>query len=208
MAKANLNNEFIATVAGDITVFNYDGETREYLSSAVEYLAVGIGLPANSCMDAPGESREGFAICRTADFTAWEYVTDHRGETVYSTETGESKEITTLGDYPENTTTIAPLTPYDKWDGEEWVTDTDAQNIAAVEAAEAQRQSLIDAAMASISLIQLKLQAGRNLTQAETNRLNAVLDYIDAVEATDTSTAPDISWPPHPGEEAIQVSLD
>ncbi len=62
--------------------------------------------------------------------------------------------------------------------------------------------------MASISLVQLKLQAGRKLTEAETNRLNAVLDYIDAVEATDTSTAPDISWPPHPGEEAIQVSLD
>ena len=46
---------------------------------------------------------------------------------------------------PENTTTIAPLTPYDKWDGEKWVTDTEAQHNAAVEAAEAQRQSLIDA---------------------------------------------------------------
>ncbi|MCH6365698.1 tail fiber assembly protein [Escherichia coli] len=64
--------------------------------------------------------------------------------------------------------------------------------------AEAQRQSLIDAAMASISLIQLKLQAGRKLTQAETTRLNAVLDYIDAVTATDTSTAPDIIWPEQP----------
>ncbi|PNL72027.1 hypothetical protein CEP71_021495 [Escherichia coli O157] len=34
-----------------------------------------------------------------------------------------------------------------------------------------------------LSLIQLKLQAGRKLTQAETTRLNAVLDYIDAVPA-------------------------
>lgn len=64
--------------------------------------------------------------------------------------------------------------------------------------AEAQRQSLIDTAMASISLIQLKLQAGRKLTQAETTRLNAVLDYIDAVTATDTSTAPDVIWPELP----------
>ncbi|WP_172902537.1 tail fiber assembly protein, partial [Escherichia coli] len=103
-----------------------------------------------------------------------------RGEIIYSTETGESKEITAPGDYPENATTIAPLTPYDKWDGEKWVTDTEAQHSAAVEAAEAQRQSLIDAAMASISLIQLKLQAGRKLTQPENTRLNAVLDYIDA----------------------------
>ncbi|EHL0568432.1 tail fiber assembly protein [Escherichia coli] len=64
--------------------------------------------------------------------------------------------------------------------------------------AEAQRQSLIDAAMASISLIQLKLRAGRKLTQAETTRLNAVLDYIDAVTVTDTSTAPDVIWPELP----------
>jgi hypothetical protein len=63
---------------------------RANISSSVEYLAVGVGLPANSCTDEPGESKEDFAICRTADFTAWEYVADHRGETVYSTETGES----------------------------------------------------------------------------------------------------------------------
>ena len=69
-----------------------------------------------------------------------------------------------------------------KWDGEKWVTDTEADG-AAVEAAEAQRQSLIDAAMASISPIQLKLQAGRKLTQAETTRLNAVLDYLTWVTA-------------------------
>lgn len=64
--------------------------------------------------------------------------------------------------------------------------------------AEQKKQSLIDAAMANISVIQLKLQAGRNLTQAETTRLNAVLDYIDAVEAIDTSTAPGIEWPSQP----------
>ncbi|HCP6600950.1 TPA: tail fiber assembly protein [Escherichia coli] len=198
MSTAVLNESQLAIVAGEVVVHSYDNMTREYLCTSTEYLAVGVGLPAHSCTDAPGERRSGYAICRTADLTAWEYVPDHRGEIVYSTETGESKEITALGDYPENTTTIAPLTPYDKWDGEKWVTDTEAQHSAAVDAAEAQRQSLIDAAMASISLIQLKLQAGRKLTQAETTRLNAVLDYIDAVTATDTSTAPDVIWPELP----------
>lgn len=198
MDNAVLNSEFIATKAGDITVYNYDGETREYISTSSEYLAVGVGIPAYSCLDAPGIHREGYVICRSVDFNSWGYVPDHRGETVYSTETGESKEITAPGDYPENTTTIAPLSPYDKWDGEKWVTDTEAQHSAAVDAAEAQRQSLIDAAMVSISLIQLKLQAGRKLTQAETTRLNVVLDYIDALTATDTSTAPDVIWPELP----------
>ncbi|MCQ6966063.1 tail fiber assembly protein, partial [Escherichia coli] len=180
--------------AGNITVYNYDGETREYISTSNEYLAVGVGIPAYSCLDSPGTYKAGYAICRSADFNSWEYVPDHRSEIVYNTETGEAKEITTPGDYPENTTTIAPLTPYDKWDGEKWVTDTEAQHGAA----EAQRQSLIDTAMASISLIQLKLQAGRKLTQAETTRLNTVLDYIDVVTATDTSTAPDVIWPELP----------
>ncbi|EHE4234152.1 tail fiber assembly protein [Escherichia coli] len=198
MYNAILNSKFIATKAGEITVYNYDSETREYISASTEYLAVGVGIPAYSCLDAPGIHKAGYAICRSADLNSWEYVPDHRGEIIYSTETGESKEITTPGDYPENTTTIAPLTPYDEWDGENWVTDTVAQHSAAVGAAEAQRQSLIDTAMASISLIQLKLQAGRNLTQAETARLNAALDYIDAVTATDTSTAPDVIWPELP----------
>ncbi|EKG1434102.1 TPA: tail fiber assembly protein, partial [Escherichia coli] len=175
-----------------------NGETREYISTSTEYLAVGVGIPACSCLDAPVTHKAGYAICRSADFNSWEYVSDHRGEIIYSTETGESKEITAPGDYPENTTTIAPLTPYDKWDGEKWVTDTETQHSAAVDAAEAQRQSLIDTAMASISLIQLKLQAGRKLMQAETTRLNTVLDYIDAVTATDTSTAPDVIWPELP----------
>ncbi|MEB3539678.1 tail fiber assembly protein, partial [Escherichia coli] len=164
MDSTVLNSEFIATKAGNITVYNYDGETREYISISTEYLAVGVGIPACSCLDAPGAYKAGYTICRSADFNSWEYVPDHRGEIVFSTATGESKEITAPGNYPDNTTTIAPLTPYDKWDGEKWVTDTEAQHGAAVEAAEAQRQSLIDAAMASISLIQLKLQAGRKLT--------------------------------------------
>ena len=198
MDKAVLNSELIATKAGNITVYNYDGETREYISTSNEYLAVGVGIPAYSCLDAPGTYKAGYAICRSVDLNSWEYMPDHRGEIIYSTETGEAKEITAPGDYPENTTTIVPLTTYDKWDGEKWVTDSEAQHGAAVEAAEAQRQSLIDAAMASISLIQLKLQAGRKLTQAETTRLNAVLDYIDAVTATNTSTAPDVIWPELP----------
>ena len=198
--EITLDENGFATEAGFITVYNYNGETMEFTSASLEYLPVGVGVPGNSCVDAPISKKDGFAVCRTADLTGWEYVADHRGETVYSTATGKPVTISQLGEYPEGTTTIAPLTPYDKWDGEKWVTDTEAQYSAAVDAAEAQRQSLIDAAMASISLIQLKLQAGRKLTQAETTRLNAVLDYIDAVTEIDTSTAPDVIWPELPEE--------
>ncbi|HHL4871360.1 TPA: tail fiber assembly protein, partial [Escherichia coli] len=144
----------------------------------------------------PGENIPG----KVAVFTGkgWSHEEDHRNETVYSIENGAAVTVNYIGAIKNGYVTLSPLTPYDKWDGEKWVTDTEAQHGAAVEAAEAQRQSLIDAAMASISLIQLKLQAGRKLTQAETTRLNAVLDYIDAVTATDTSTAPDVIWPELP----------
>lgn len=67
-----------------------------------------------------------------------------------------------------------------------------------VAAAERQQQELIDNAMQSISVIQLKLQVGRKLTAAETEKLNTTLDYIDEVTATDTSTAPDVNWPERP----------
>ncbi|ENC0871654.1 tail fiber assembly protein, partial [Escherichia coli] len=137
---------------------------------------------------------------KVAVFTGkgWSHEEDHRNETVYSTENGAAVTVDYIGAIKDGYVTLSPLTPYDKWDGEKWVTDTEAQHSVAVEAAEAQRQSLIDAAMASISLIQLKLQAGRKLTQPENTRLNAVLDYIDAVTATDTSTAPDVIWPELP----------
>ena len=197
MAKAKLNSERIATVAGDITVFNYDGETREYLSTSVEYLAVGVGMPANSCTDEPGESKEDFAICRTADFTAWEYVADHRGETVYSTDTGESVIISAPGDYPEGTTTLAPATPYDTWNGSEWVTDNEAQHKADVEAAEQQKAALLAEAQTTISLWQTELQLGI-ISDEDKASLIAWMNYIKAVQAVDTSKAPKITWPVKP----------
>lgn len=61
--------------------------------------------------------------------------------------------------------------------------------------ADAQKKALIEVAQRSISLLQTKLLMGRALTDAETNKVNKTLDYIDAVTATDTRTAPDIEWP-------------
>lgn len=197
MAQAKLNSEFIATEAGDIAVFNYDGETREYLSSSVEYLAVGVGLPANSCTDAPGESKKDFAICRTADRSAWEYVADHRDEVVYSTETGEAVAITAPGDYPDGATTLAPATPYDTWNGSEWVTDAGAQHTADVESAEQQKAALLVEAQTTISLWQTELQLGI-ISDDDKASLIAWMNYIKAVQAVDTSAAPDINWPEKP----------
>lgn len=207
MNTAVLNEAQQADVAGEITVYNYDGDTREYLSTSTEYLAVGVGIPANSCLDAPGAVREGYAICRTADLAAWEYVPDHRGETVYSTETGESQEITAPGDYPENTTTLPPSTEYDIWDGEKWVTDTEAQRSAAIAAAEAQRETRLSRAREQLVAGQTKLLLGRALPENEQASLDAWLDYVDALNALDFTSITNkadveaVEWPSTPDKD-------
>lgn len=197
MAKAILNNNGIATRAGDMTVYNFDGETREYLSSSVEYLAVGVGIPANSCSDAPGNMKANFAICRTANADKWEYVPDHRGETVYDKSSGQPVEITAPGDYPDNVTAIAPSTPYDTWNGSQWVIDEAALKLGQAQEAEQKKATLLAAAKSTISLWQTALQLSL-ISEADKVSLIAWMKYIQALQAVDTSTAPDITWPDEP----------
>lgn len=197
MEQVILDENGYATTDGQITVYNYDGETREYLTSSVEYLVAGFGIPAHSSTDAPGDHKDGFAIRRNADLTGWEYVADHRGETIYSTETGKPVTVSYLGEYPEGTTTKAPSTPYDKWDGGKWVTDKDAQHAADVAAAEQHKVNLLNAAKSQISLWQTELQLGI-ISDDDKAALISWIGYIKAVQAVDTSTAPEITWPEQP----------
>lgn len=64
--------------------------------------------------------------------------------------------------------------------------------------AENEKQALIDKATTAIIVWQTKLMMGRKLTAKETASLNASMDYIDELNAIDTSTAPDITWPEAP----------
>ena len=197
MTQAILDKDNIASTAGDITVFNYDGVTREYLFSTVEYLALCVGIPAASCTDAPGIPQDGFAICRTEDFTAWEYQLDHRGETIYSIETGEAITVSALGDYPEGTTPQAPSSPYDTWNGSEWVMDTAAQHADEVTAADQHKTELLIQAKATIGFWQTELQLGL-ISDEDKGSLVEWINYIKALRAVDLSTAPNIIWPEQP----------
>ncbi|MEQ9723704.1 tail fiber assembly protein [Yersinia alsatica] len=201
MAEAQFNGDMIAVVAGEITVYNFDGSTREYRSSSVEYVAVGVGVPAHSCIDAPAESKQGFAICRTADFTSWEYVADHRGKTVYSKETGQPVIINFLGDYPLDTTTEAPATPYDIWDGQKWVTDPIVKRKADIEYAEEQRLRLLTEVDDITSDWRVTLMLG-DISESDKAKLSAWMAYKSEVKAVDVSTAPDVTWPVKPEAQA------
>lgn len=61
--------------------------------------------------------------------------------------------------------------------------------------AEDKKTQLINSALQSINVIQLKLQAGRELSEYEKTKLDETLDYIEQVGSLDTSSAPNIAWP-------------
>lgn len=185
-----------ATEAGHITVYNYNGETREYISLSVEYLPFGVGVPANSCVDAPDSKKEGFAICRNTDSTGWEYVADHRGETVYSTATGNPVTVSQLGEYPEGTTTTAPSTLYDQWDGEKWVKDEKAEARFRLQEEEQHKALLMAFAESRIALLSRAVNKGI-ATDAEKEMLEQWEIYSVLLNRVDVSVG-DVVYPETP----------
>ena len=67
-----------------------------------------------------------------------------------------------------------------------------------IASADAEKQNRLSYATNKIVVWQTKLLMGRTLTDSESAKLNAWMDYIDAVQAINTSTAPDIEWPVAP----------
>ncbi len=194
---AKLNKNGIATAAGWISVYNVEPEQREFQAATMEYLAVGVGLPAFSYADKPELPGDGLALVRSADEKQWETIADYRGQTAYSTETGQPEIIAFLGELPDSLTLQAPVTPYDKWDGSAWVTDTEAQHADEVAAAERQKQALLTEAQQQIAGWQTDLQLGI-ISDVDKDKLIAWREYIKAVQDINIGLAPNIIWPDTP----------
>ncbi len=190
-----LDSDGLAVTSGTLTVYSFDPATGEYTGAADEYLAQGVGIPAHSTDAAPPKSATGKACVFQGG--SWQQVADHRGETVYSTATGAPVLVTLPGDYPAGTTLLKPQTPFDTWGGVAWVTDTAAQQRAAVAAAEAEKSSRISEAGSVTQVWQTQLALGI-ISADDKAQLTAWMRYIQQVQATDTASAPDISWPEKP----------
>ncbi|AKH63302.1 MULTISPECIES: tail fiber assembly protein [Photorhabdus] len=197
MSKAILDKNNIAINSGNIIVFNYNASTREYLSSTDEYLSVGVGLPANSCIDAPPDTKEGYIACRSSDLTNWLIVPDYRGEITYNTQTGKPQEIIEPGELPEILTFKQPATDFDKWDGEKWVTDIEAQKASQIEQAEQQRATLRQQADEAMALLQYAIET-EMASEAEKALLLAWKRYVVLLSRVDISLVSDIEWPKIP----------
>ena len=101
------------------------------------------------------------------------------------------------GNYPKETTTLAPATPYDTWNGSEWITDTKEKHAADVVKAEQQKTALLAEASAIIAPL-ADAQAGGYIDDADVSRLAEWQRYRYKLTKVDTSTAPDITLPPKP----------
>ncbi|MGL9722130.1 tail fiber assembly protein [Symbiopectobacterium sp.] len=198
---AELGENGLSKKAGWITVYHVNSSTGEYQSASMEYLMLGVGLPAHSYPDEPELPPVGQALLRTSDGSGWEHVPDYRGKTAYNTETREASLITTIGELTEEFTLLEPSTEFDAWDGEMWVTDTHAQQAAELQAAQqAAQQELTSRLTVANARIQT-LSDAVDLDMA-TDEENAALTewktYRVMLNRIDVSTAPDIEWPGQP----------
>jgi len=195
MAKVTLDKNGLAKSAGTLTVYNFDAVSGEFTGSSNEFLAQGVGLPANACITAPPDAEAGRVMLYRDE--SWLAVADHRGETVYSVADGAAVLINAPGDYPADTTPLKPATAWDKWDGEKWVTDTDAQQAEAMNDAGKKKSALISEANVNTQAWQTQLLLGI-ITEEDKVTLTKWMKYIQAVQAVNISAAPEISWPMKP----------
>ncbi|MGQ8775156.1 tail fiber assembly protein [Serratia sp. NA_112.1] len=198
LPTATLNDAGLAVEAGWLTVYSIEPVQREYQQAVLEYLPEGVGLPALSFVDKPTlPNKAGLALVRSVDGTAWETLPDYRGQTVYSTVTGEPQTVAVIGDLPQEVTLQVPSSPFDKWNGKKWETDTDAQHKAVVNAA--QQELAVRQREAANAIAPLAAAIRLNMaTEAEKAALTAWETYSVLLNRVDTTTAPDVAWPQSP----------
>ncbi|MGB8498428.1 MAG: tail fiber assembly protein [Pantoea agglomerans] len=195
MAKVTLDKNGLTKSAGTLTVYNYDAVSGEFIGSNDEYLAQGVGLPANACITAPPAAEAGSVALYLNG--SWQVIADHRGETVYSVNDGSAVIISELGGYPADTTPLGPATIWDKWDGEKWLTDTDEQRKAEVSRVATEKSSLINEANGITQAWQTQLLLGI-ITDSDKALLTAWMRYLQTIQNIDITESKSIIWPIKP----------
>lgn len=194
--KPVFDNNGLATQAGDMRCFYYDAVTGEYTGWSDEFINIGVSMPGDSTDIEPGEDVVGkVAVFNDA---GWEYQADHRGETVYSIEDGTTSTVDYIGDIKAGFTAVAPATPYDKWNGSEWVADANAELIAKVAENEAKKNALRSSADDEIEWRQDAVDVGI-ATEEETTALAEWKKYRVLLMRVNTT---DPVWPTPPETQA------
>ncbi|EEG3089860.1 DUF4376 domain-containing protein [Salmonella enterica] len=106
-----------------IRVYNLRADTNEFIGAGDAWITPHTGLPANCTDIAPPDIPASHIAIFDPETETWSLNEDHRGETVYDTQTGNPIYISEPGPLPENTTTQAPTSSVDKFENGKWVAD-------------------------------------------------------------------------------------
>lgn len=142
----------LAIEAGNIRCFYFDSVTGEYTGWSDEYIHIGVSMPGNSTDIDPGEDVTGKVSLFNG--TSWQLEEDHRGVTVYSLDNKAPSVVDYIGPIKDGFVTAAPTSPFDKWDGQKWVADAEAQHAADVAEAEQKKAFLLAEANIAITPLQ------------------------------------------------------
>lgn len=183
--------------AKTIKVYNLLAGTNEFIGAGDAYIPPHTGLPAYCTDIEPPEVVAGkAAVFNEVDHT-WSLVEDHRGKTVFDTETGNAVYVSELGALPANTTSLAPDGQYMKWDGREWVKDDDAEKAANIADAQNTKTILMQEANNAIVLLQDAVDLDM-ATDDDVLLLTAWKKYRVLLSRVKPEDAPDICWPVKP----------
>lgn len=94
--------------------------------------------PSNATRIEP-EFKEGFVPCW--DGEKWNLIKDHRGMTIYNTQTKEVSESLDVN-VPEGWTLLKPVDKYSVWKDGEWIIDEELKDAAVIEERRVQRYTL------------------------------------------------------------------
>ena len=197
VTPAVLDDNQIASQAGWIALYHYDARTREYSSAGMEYLPVGVGLPAHSVADAPtAQPKTGMALVRDMTKNQWISIEDHRHQTVYDIETKNESRIFALGPIPQNKTQMMPGSEFDQWAGTEWKVDQQALTARNIAEANKQKTHLMSQVSDRISVLLDAIAIDNQETDIQL--LADLKRYRVALMRINTDTAPHIDWPKLP----------
>lgn len=183
-------------MASGIEICHCCDASGAYIGSIKQFISENFGLPAHAYLDEPPAYGDGEWPSRTDRDKPWSILPDLRGRMAYNIDTKEAREITTLGPLHERETMLQPSSPYDAWDGLQWVTDHEAEAAAALSAATATRSALLAEANQYIAVLSDAVDLGM-ATEDEQAAYNAWRRYRVELTRLDLTATP-IAWPEKP----------
>lgn len=181
-----------------ITIYNLSSATNEFIGKGDGYIPANTGLPAYSTDIAPPSAKAGFVAVFNYESEKWSLVEDHRGKIVYDIQTGKATTIDQLGKLPDDVVFVAPEGHFVKWNGAQWVHDTDAENEHLLMLAEQEKINLLAVATSAIAPLQDAVDLDM-ATKVETALLMEWKKYRVLLNRVDTSKP---EWPTPPNIQA------